>query len=1311
MRRLLLTAMTAVMASSLALTATPVQAKPDPAPAGTPQPAKDAPPRRDRVADPDRVLGKTWRTSTDRAVTGAGDETGYHLMVADEKEAYRWHSVATLAEPGWLTDEWIGQFCVTASGRRAVVVYGPRQFTNDERLMDAGGFAAVVDLTSGAVTKLGAGATLAYYNPGCGAGEQAAVSRLEHSGDATRTWVGLVDTAKGRVTRQVRADGQLTSPVPVKGDIVAARGASLVALDASGGERRLAQTTATPFRVHADATAGVVFQTAEQGTARFHRYAGGAVTEFASAPAGTVKLRPGAGGRVYLAGRDATRRMPRTLPGGLKAVDAAPDSDISTTGALVVSRVSRHGKAGDAAPTADDTPDELAITAATAAGAAVEFTARPQPDPQQRSAPLPGAGTMSLPTGDYSNVSYEPDRTCAISRNDPQVQVYQPSFQQVEWAADLAVQNKLTFSRPANWSNNGMAAYAPQGLFPSVPLVGGGAVPAQVMLGILAQESNLWQASWHVVDGAAGNALNSLGYYGLDLNNPNYLNIDWAKVDCGYGVAQVTTGMRLDDRGKVVDGLSITDVHQKAVALDYATNIAAGLRILQNKWNQTRSAGLIANNGDPRYIENWWFAIWAYNTGFYPNAGDGSPWGVGWSNNPANPKYPADRAMFLTKPLDVGNYDDNEGYDNARHPNHWSYPERVMGWAYRSLIKYNYQVKDYGPTYRTASLGANMFAAQPALTTFCAPGSIAAGGNECAPGTQNPNDLGDPAGPCTRRDLKCWWHAPVTWTDCAINCGQSALTYGNVDPRPFYNTIYPSKCTIDPLSAGGLPSGVKIIDDIDVSAATGPAGCAPNWTKGGRFSLKFGEQVRNGTPYYPSKIDFHQIGAGFGGHFWFTHTLPDNAANQVYKITGTWNIDPTNAWTRVFVHLPDNGAHTTQARYVITLPNGQTRYRVIPTRWEKNTWVDLGVFDFTGGGQPKVELSNFTKTDGGNNFDVAWDALAVQPLAAKPKHMIVTMGDSYSSGEGTADYEFVSNQYGAEEDDKYSGRKNSCRRSPHAWSRKLVLPGAPASIGQLEKDKNANLDYHMIACSGAKSHNLLPMGITNAFGISGQPKVDELELPQLDQGFVNPDTTLVMLTIGGNDARFVPVITGCIEQNPYSLDGCADEDFVLQYKDDWDVPRTDPEPLRDYQLKIIKEKVNPSVRLVLDQIKAAAPNAKILLLGYPRIFDGYDPAAGCPPDGLNHTEADYLNLVGDQLFNEATAPNVGGQVIVADARTPFIQHGVCSADPYINSLDLTPSGGGDTSIPGMDSFHPNDDGYQTGATIVRDALDQNNIRW
>jgi hypothetical protein len=568
----------------------------------------------DHMLEPDRSLGLNWRTSADRAVTVSGDETGLHVLVADRKNAYKWRTAATLAEPGLDTDQWFGQACVTSSGRRAVVVYAPRQFVNREQLMDRGGFAAVVDLSTGAVTKLADGVSLAYYNPGCGAGETVVLSRLESSVTSAVTWLSLVDTAKAKQVWTTRTPGQVTSAIPLGGTLLAVKGDSLVQIARSGQIRLVARAAGTPFRMLADGSNGAAFQVDRGATVDFMRLAGGRISVVASTAVGAVKLRSGSGGRVFLVGERASRRLGGHLPVSWRIVDAAPDSDLSTTGGLaVLSAVTGREAAGRPVGTRDDgLADRVEITAKLADGKTLEFSAQPSVGAagRRRSPALGGSSLTETPTlstqadPDYSAVPSDPDRACAVPRNDPTIQAYQPTPQQAEWAADLAVHGLLTFTRPANWLNSGLPAFSPQGYFPSMSLIGGGSVPAQVLLGILAQESNMWQASFHAVDGSAGNPLTSSGFYGITASaNPDPRQIDWSKVDCGYGAAQVTSGMSASDTGAAVNGVIMDYTKQKAVALDYATNIAAGLRNLQAKWNQTRTAGLIANNGDSRYIE------------------------------------------------------------------------------------------------------------------------------------------------------------------------------------------------------------------------------------------------------------------------------------------------------------------------------------------------------------------------------------------------------------------------------------------------------------------------------------------------------------------------------------------------------------------------------------------------------------------------------------------------------------------------------------------------------------------------------------
>ncbi len=939
----------------------------------------------DRVTDTSR-LPSGWRQSDDRIVTYDGDGTGLHVLVADAAHAYAWHTAATLSEPGIDTDQWIGQSCVTASGDRAVVVYAPRQAVNDQRGFQQGGFAAVVDLVHGTVTKLPELVSLAYFNPGCGDGEQAVLSRPQ--GDGTRLMT--VDTRQGKVTRQQTVPGQLTSAVPLGAGIAAATGQSVVSVDRRGDVHTLARTAETPFRLVPDAHGGLAYQVPDAGkNVQVRRVAqDGSDRLLGSGALGSLAVR-GTGGRVFVTGKDAQEDIPDSaLPKSWKLLDVPASAEVSTTGALALTGVGTGDEAagrrtGDVVPapgTAPDTAQPVGIAAvAPGTGATFDFRVKPEAPEAgkaargaEQSPALAGArtaGAHDQSTGmkldsvgdDPAHTTTDPDRACAVSRNDPALQALQPSPAQVEWATDLAVQGKLDVRRRAGWNGTDLASYTPQGLFPPVALKGGGRVPAQIMLGVLSQESNLIQASSRATAGEGGNFIQG-GYYG---NAGSVHTVNWSAADCGYGVGQVTSGMARSDT-------TYTAEQQQAITVDYAANIAASAQILQDKWNQLYGHGILANGGDARYLENWWFALWAYNSGFNePAASDtAAPWGLGWFNNPANGLYPADRKMFLSS-----------GPDDARNPNLWTYPERVLGWAAYSQQKTDPATGASKPAFAVGSWPTGKAPdAQPPHDAFCSPTR-----NECD--TSKPRKVegsSQPEGPCQRDDFKCWWHQSSTWTDCAATCGTEVLTYGVNDPEPAVTASHPAAC------ASSLPPDALIVDDVPNTVKFRVGGASPcagekNWTSRGTLTFTFGSAQQNGATVYPSKIDFHQLGAGFGGHFWFTHTRVPSFTDSV--VTGTWTPDRSiRGWARVMVHLPDHEANTAQAAYRIDLGDGTVVSRTISQdTGGKNTWVSLGSYEFHG--TPSVSLSSDT-ADGTGDASIAWDALAFEPQSGKPSDAV-----------------------------------------------------------------------------------------------------------------------------------------------------------------------------------------------------------------------------------------------------------------------------------------------------------------------------------
>ncbi|MFI1726648.1 hypothetical protein ACH41F_36675, partial [Streptomyces sp. NPDC020489] len=604
--------------------------------AGAEAAAKSVEPGADSVPVGERasVLGSGYRSSADVAWTTTGDAQGFHLLTATEKSGYAWKTLASLAEPGFDADQWIGNVCVTGSGKRAVVVYAPRTFTNDPKLMARGGFTAVVDLVTGSVRKLKVNASLSYYNPGCGTGETAVLTQSPGE-DRNKTRLIRVDAATGEAAAPVVVAGQVTSAVPAGGGrIAAASGRTLVEIDARGRKRKLAATGTVPYRISRDGGGGYVFlervqrdSLKERESALVRRWAKGKVTGLGSGPLGDTGLTR-RGGQVYLTGGvKAAKGLPRTVT---RLAGADKDATLSTTGAAIVQHTEwadgkgspkylHQEQATDARPvnvtmTVQDSGEkaEFVVTPLKAKATRWETSRTPSPllgtttggkTPTVGKAPggnktatgKAATGVRSLSAaaaaaGTRTEI-VESERACSVPRNDPRNQAMQPKPRQVEWAVDKAVTGKLNLgaSRAANWKSLGMPAYAPQSLFPNPVLEGGGRVPAQVLLGITTQESNMWQAARSAVPGVTGSPLIG-NFYGIDYydgNTDNDWDIDWSEADCGYGVTQVTDHMRLAGREYGHGGAAWDYNKQRAVALDYAANIAAGLQILVEKWNQT----------------------------------------------------------------------------------------------------------------------------------------------------------------------------------------------------------------------------------------------------------------------------------------------------------------------------------------------------------------------------------------------------------------------------------------------------------------------------------------------------------------------------------------------------------------------------------------------------------------------------------------------------------------------------------------------------------------------------------------------------
>ena len=126
------------------------------------------------------------------------------------------------------------------------------------------------------------------------------------------------------------------------------------------------------------------------------------------------------------------------------------------------------------------------------------------------------------------------------------------------------------------------------------------------------------------------------------------IGVDPTPGTCGYGAMQITSGM---GGGAGFD--------PNLVVADYRYGIGTGAKILIDKWNSRYSQGYRVGENDPGIVEDWYYAVWAYN-------------GFSWINNPNNEnRYPPQdiRGTWLC------------GADPGQDRNKFPYQELVWGCA------------------------------------------------------------------------------------------------------------------------------------------------------------------------------------------------------------------------------------------------------------------------------------------------------------------------------------------------------------------------------------------------------------------------------------------------------------------------------------------------------------------------------------------------------------------------------------------------------------------------------------------------------
>lgn len=243
----------------------------------------------------------------------------------------------------------------------------------------------------------------------------------------------------------------------------------------------------------------------------------------------------------------------------------------------------------------------------------------------------------------------------------------------------------------------------------------------------------------------------------------------------------------------------------------------------------------------------------------------------------------------------------------------------------------------------------------------------------------------------------------------------------------------------------------------------------------------------------------------------------------------------------------------------------------------------------------------------------------------------VALGDSYSSGAGI--------------NPTVVGSPATCSRSQLNYSENIAKTIRPAS-------------YTDVTCSGAQ---------TSDFFTSQDAGV----APQLEA--VKKDTRLVTMTIGGNDEDvFVDAFFGCATVGAGDPTGNpCQQKYGTAFTD------------------LIRNKTYPNVVRTLSAVRAKAPRATVVILGYPQILPPQGSLACYAITGISVGDVPWLVNQSKVLNNVVRRAAAATGARYVDTYTPSAGHDACSGpatrwmEPLVgpvNALPVHPNAVGEAAM-------------------------------
>lgn len=308
--------------------------------------------------------------------------------------------------------------------------------------------------------------------------------------------------------------------------------------------------------------------------------------------------------------------------------------------------------------------------------------------------------------------------------------------------------------------------------------------------------------------------------------------------------------------------------------------------------------------------------------------------------------------------------------------------------------------------------------------------------------------------------------------------------------------------------------------------------------------------------------------------------------------------------------------------------------------------------------------------------------------------IVVSMGDSYSSGEGIEDF------YGQSDDHNISCENDDflAHRSQKSWPGRLHVSGLDGSLSS-HKDEN----WFFTAISGDTTSgmfdrkNRVTKEYTFVDGSNGHfPVVVDKKIgPQISvfDDLVEKGTVdYVTMTIGGNDVGFGNIIVSAVIFPNYIM--CNDLEKKVN-------------TVRSHMAEHANDLYD-----TYSKISAATKNnAELIIAGYPTLISEKNiPLLNTSVFALSEKEAVEINA-GVREFNhviEKAVSKSGDKCHFVSVEQEFAGHEAYSEEPFINPVILKPQKN-DLNLYGLNSaysIHPNEAGAAAYARCVQKKIDE-----